>query len=206
MKKGMLCTAAGLLFAGFGCTKTETAVVSQANKASYTVSASVGGAAMEAGPMSVTGETTASNSNTLTDAAFLAASASSNLLEIELGTLAAKLASNQEVKRFAQMMVEHHTKASEEQKTMAAQLNIALPSTMLPEHQALADKLKGKTGKDFDVSYMDLMETVHKQDIALFEAKSKSAESPVVKVFAAKTLLMLQSHYMAATRIEDKVD
>jgi predicted outer membrane protein len=51
----------------------------------------------------------------------------------------------------------------------------------MPVHQAMADRLMSKSGKDFDEAYMDLMETAHKLDIALFEVKSNRAENPSVQ-------------------------
>src|SRR6188472_3738223 len=44
--------------------------------------------------------------------------------EIELGRMAAQKASNPEVKRFAQMMVDDHTKAGAELKQVAAKYNV----------------------------------------------------------------------------------
>lgn len=142
----------------------------------------------------------------MTDAAFMMTAASSNMLEIQAGKLAVQSASNAEVKKFAQMMVDHHTRASKEQMALATQMKITLPKTLMPMHQELLDKLKGKTGKEFDESYMDAMETAHKMDVAMFQMKSTRAETPTVKALATKTLPMLKSHQEMATKIEDLVD
>lgn len=143
---------------------------------------------------------------TMQDPVFLMTAASSNLLEIQMGQLATQKSTNAEVKRFGQMMVDHHTKATQELKTVATPLGVTLPQTMMPVHQAMADKLMNKSGKDFDEDYMDAMETAHKMDIAMFEVKSNAAETPTVKAFATKTLPMLRSHEKMANEIEKKVD
>ncbi|WP_169788169.1 DUF4142 domain-containing protein [Rufibacter tibetensis] len=142
----------------------------------------------------------------MTDAMFMMTAASSNMFEIQAGKLATQSASSPEVKKFAQMMVDHHTRASKEQMTLATQMKITLPKTLMPPHQALMDKLQGKTGKAFDEDYMDVMETAHKMDIAMFTMKSTNAETPSVKALAAKTLPMLKTHQEQATKIEDMVD
>ncbi|MGY2132116.1 DUF4142 domain-containing protein [Hymenobacter sp. HD11105] len=144
--------------------------------------------------------------STMQDPVFLLNAASSNMLEIQAGKLASQQASNAEVKKFAQMMVSHHTKATQELKAVATPLGVTMPETMMPVHQAMADRLKSKTGKDFDEAYMDLMETAHKMDIAMFEVKSKAADSPTVQAFATKTLPMLRSHHTMADNIEKKAD
>jgi putative membrane protein len=143
---------------------------------------------------------------TMKDPVFLINAASSNLLEIQAGKMASQQATKSEVKQYAQMMVSHHTQTTQELKNVATPLGVTLPQTMIPVHQAMADRLANKTGKDFDEAYMDLMETAHKMDIAMFEVKSKAAETPTVKGFATRTLPMLRSHETMAGKIEKKVD
>ncbi|WP_188558825.1 DUF4142 domain-containing protein [Hymenobacter glacieicola] len=144
--------------------------------------------------------------STMQDPVFLMTAASSNLLEIQMGQMAAQKAANADVKKFGQMMVDHHTRATQELKTVATPLGVTLPQTMMPVHQAMADKLMAKSGKDFDEEYMDAMETAHKMDVAMFEVKSNAAETPTVKAFATKTLPMLRSHEKLASELEKKVD
>jgi putative membrane protein len=143
---------------------------------------------------------------TMEDPTFLLTAASSNLLEIQTGQLASQQATNADVKKFAQMMVSHHTKATQQLQSVATPLGVTMPQAMMPVHQAMADQLANKTGKGFDEAYMDLMETAHKMDIAMFEVKSKSAQTPAVKTFATNTLPMLRSHATLANNVEKKVD
>lgn len=143
---------------------------------------------------------------TMQDPVFLMTAASSNLLEIQSGRMALQKSTNADVKKFGQMMIDHHTKATQEMQTVATPLGVTLPQIMMPVHQAMADKLAAKSGKDFDEEYMDMMETAHQMDIAMFEVKSKAAEAPAVKAFATKTLPMLRSHRSMAGDIEKKVD
>ncbi len=142
----------------------------------------------------------------LDDATFMMTAASSNMLEIELGKMAAQKATDPQVKEFAKMMVEHHTKASQEMKSMASQMGLTLPTALMPMHQQMVDKLSQKSSDNFDESYMDTMETAHKMDIAMFEAKTNNAESDDVKSFASKTLPQLKKHQEKASTIEDTVD
>jgi putative membrane protein len=143
---------------------------------------------------------------TMQDPVFLMTAASSNLLELQLGQAAAQRASNADVKRFAQMMVDHHTKATQQLKSVATPLGVTMPQTMMPIHQAMADKVLAKSGKEFDEAYMDAMETAHRMDVAMFEVKDKAADTPTVKSFATQTLPMLRSHEKMADELEKKVD
>jgi putative membrane protein len=59
------------------------------------------------------------------DTDFAIEAADGGMLEVELGKVAQQKASSAEVKKFAQMMVDDHTKANDELKALAAQKNIS---------------------------------------------------------------------------------
>jgi putative membrane protein len=90
--------------------------------------------------------------------------ATANIAEVELGRMALDKAVNPDVKKFAQMMVDDHTKANEELTALASQNNIAVPSGLDDKHNDLRDKLAQKTGADFDKDYIDAMVGGH-QDV-----------------------------------------
>ncbi|MCB2408563.1 DUF4142 domain-containing protein [Hymenobacter lucidus] len=177
--------------------------------ATGTTAGSMSGTGMAAGSASAPGtdmNAFMASFATMQDPTFLMTAASSNMLEIQMGKLAVQKSANAEVKKFGQMMVDHHTKATQELKTVAVPLGVTLPQTLMPIHQTMADQLTGKSGKAFDEAYMDAMEAAHKMDVAMFEVKSKGAETPTVQSFATKTLPMLRSHHTMANEIEKKVD
>jgi putative membrane protein len=64
------------------------------------------------------------------DSSFATKAAQGGIAEVELGKLATEHASNDSVKRFAEQMVDDHTKANDELKTLAAGKGMNLPTTM----------------------------------------------------------------------------
>lgn len=94
-----------------------------------------------------------------------------NMAEIDLGRLAADRAADPEVKKFAQMMVDEHTKAGDTLKTLASQQNIEVPAEVDKKHQDLREKLAGKQGLDFDREYMDAMVDGHNDFIDKLESR-----------------------------------
>jgi putative membrane protein len=88
-----------------------------------------------------------------------------NMAEIELGRLAAERGANPEVKKFGQMMIDDHTKAGDQLKSVASQHSIEVPSQLDDKHNKLRDKLSKLQGADFDREYMDAMVDGH-QDVA----------------------------------------
>ncbi|WP_066829170.1 DUF4142 domain-containing protein [Rufibacter ruber] len=220
MKKTMLMIAAGAMMFTAACTSTDTSTDTASTAETATATDAAMGTTGTADATAGTTGTTSSAGTTgtmgtdadvttvtdLDDPAFMMNAASANMLEIELGRMAVQNAANADVKKYGQMMVDHHSKANQEAMALAKQLNIQLPTTLMPMHQAMVDKLKGKTGKDFDEDFMDIMETSHKMTIAMFEAKSNNAQNAQVKALATKMLPQLRSHLEMATKLEDTVD
>jgi putative membrane protein len=139
------------------------------------------------------------------DADFAVEAASGGMMEVQLGTLALTKATSPDVKSFAQMMVDDHTKANNELKSLAQQKNITLPTTLDDEHQRKFDNLNEKTGEDFDKDYIDLMVKDHKEDVRKFEDEGKDGKDADLKSWASGKVATLRHHLEEAQRIQDVV-
>lgn len=140
------------------------------------------------------------------DTEFMNEAASGGMMEVELGQLAANKAVSADVKKFAKMMVDDHTKANNELKSLAAQKGITLPAMLMEKHQKMVNDLTAKTGKEFDKEYMNMMVDDHKEDIDAFEKAADKGNDADVKAFAAKTLPTLKHHLEMAEQTEKKTD
>ncbi|HYE54674.1 MAG TPA: DUF4142 domain-containing protein [Chitinophagaceae bacterium] len=135
------------------------------------------------------------------DSVFVMESASSGMMEVQLGNQAQQKAMSQRVKDFGAMMVRDHTKANEELKAIATAKNYRMPDSLMPKHRRHVDHLNGLTGEEFDREYIRMMVEAHKDDIDEFEDASKKAKDADVKAFAAKNLPILRMHRDSATAI-----
>lgn len=140
------------------------------------------------------------------DTEFLTEAASGGMMEVELGQLAANKAVSADVKNFAKMMVDDHTKANNELKSLAAQKGITLPAMLMEKHQKMVNDLTTKIGKEFDKEYMNMMVDDHKKDIDAFEKAADKGNDADIKAFAAKTLPTLKRHLQMAEQTEKKTD
>ncbi|RKD18693.1 hypothetical protein BCY91_15285 [Pelobium manganitolerans] len=136
---------------------------------------------------------------------FLTEAASGGMMEVELGKLAQEKSANQQVKDFGNMMVTEHSKANDELKQLAMSKNVSLPDAPLPKHQDEIDKLKEKSGVDFDKAYIDLMVSDHKNDIDDFQDIVDNGKDQGITTFATKTLPVLKKHLEAAQSIKDQL-
>ncbi len=124
--------------------------------------------------------------------------AQGGMAEVELGNLAVERARNADVKSFAQRMVDDHSKAHDELKSLAGRKNWTLPSTLDHQHQMLKDRLSKLRDDAFDREYMKEMVKDHNHDVAMFRHYADHGDDPDLKAWAGKTLPTLEEHQAMA--------
>src|SRR6184192_625077 len=127
------------------------------------------------------------------DKAFIKDAAKGGMMEVAMGRVAEKNATNSEVKTFGARMVKDHGKANEDLKGIAKEENVDWP----------AEKEAGKWKSDKD--YMDAMVKDHEKDLAAFETEAKNGSDPDVKSFASKTAKTVREHLGMAKEIDAKL-
>ena len=140
-----------------------------------------------------------------TSSDFAVKAADAGLAEINAGEIAQQKAQDQRVKDFAAMMVQEHTKANEELKSIAANKNITLPTAPGEDHLENIADLNGYTGAEFDQEYTDMMVRDHEKTIDLFEDAAESSEDAELKAFASKTLPSLKKHLEQAETLQESL-
>lgn len=141
----------------------------------------------------------------MADQHFMDKAAQGGMAEVKLGQLAKEHASNQAVKDFGQRMVDDHSKANDELKSLAGQKNVTLPAEIDARDQATYDHLSKLNGAAFDRAYMRDMVADHRKDIADFQKEANSGHDADVKAWTAKTLPVLQTHLSLAESAEKQV-
>jgi len=127
------------------------------------------------------------------DKAFIKDAAKGGMMEVAMGRVAEKNATNSEVKTFGARMVKDHGKANEDLKGIAKEENVDWP----------AEKEAGKWKSDKD--YMDAIVKDHEKDLAAFEKEAKNGSDPDVKSFASKTAKTVREHLKMAKEIDAKL-
>ena len=125
--------------------------------------------------------------------------------EVILGKLAMQRSRNEDVRKFAQRMIDDHTKANNELTLLVSDLRIAVPDRPLPDQEKLLAKLHGDDLKDFDREYMEHMVKGHEAAVKLFEDASKDLKNERLKEFATKMLPTIKDHYKMAKEVQAKV-
>lgn len=139
------------------------------------------------------------------DATFLAHAAQTNLLEIELGRLAQKNATSEQVRELGKEMETAHAKAQEDLVALAAKKQVTLPEMMSEDGTECYQKLVKKTGTEFEREYCDKTVDGHEKTLKKFERASDKAEDAEIKGWATSMLPELRAHLEHATTCKKNV-
>jgi putative membrane protein len=161
----------------------------------------IGGLAMAQDPAKTKDRSTAETAgetnrmqNMSNDRTFVMNAAIGGMAEVEMGKLAAEKATDPRVKQFGQKMVDDHSKANDDLKTVATQQKIDVPVSLDSKHQATIDRLSKLSGTAFDRAYVKEMVKDHDEDVKEFHKQSQNGQDSAVRDFASKTLPTLQEH------------
>jgi len=139
------------------------------------------------------------------DTDFAVEIADASMLEVQLGQLAVANASSSEVKQLGQTMIDDHTKANEELKTLAQQKNITLPGALSDESQKHYEDLAKKTGTDFDKEYTDMMVKGHKHVLDKLKKEAEKGNDADVKAWASGKISTIEHHLMMSENAQKAV-
>jgi putative membrane protein len=141
------------------------------------------------------------------DRDFVTMAASSSMMEVEASKMALEKSKNEEVRKFAQRMVDDHSKASEELRSMAGSAGMTeMPSAMVQVHASHMDRLRALGGQEFDREYAaQVGVAAHTEAVDLFEGASRDASNPDVRQFAEQKLPALRDHLEHAQKLAKSV-
>jgi putative membrane protein len=162
------------------------------------------------------------------DEKFIKDACRGNHMEVQMGKLGVQKAQSDQVKQYAQRLIDDHTKADTELKQLASSKGLTLPSEKVAgtsedysdrtrvreksdtdaeshkEHAGLK-KLEGLSGTEFDREFVRMAVKDHENDIKEFEKASQKADDAQVKAFAAKALPTLREHLSQAKSLQSQI-
>lgn len=122
-----------------------------------------------------------------------------NIAEIEAGKLAQSKSKNEQVRTFAQQMIDDHTKAQGELQQLADSKGVKLPTEPDSKHKAAIKKLGSLSGAAFDKSYMKQGGiNDHKQTHDLLQRVQNKASDAELKALAQKMTPTVEQHLKMA--------
>jgi len=136
------------------------------------------------------------------DRQFITQAAQGGMAEVQLGQLALKRASSNQVKKYAQQMINDHTRANKQLMALATKRGVTPPTTIGSRYEAVRARLSKLSGRNFDQAYMNEAGIkAHAEQETLYRSQSQQGQDPQLKAFAAKTLPVVQGHLRMAQKI-----
>jgi putative membrane protein len=135
----------------------------------------------------------------LTAPTYLQTAASSDLFEIQSSELALQRSQNAAIRAFARMLIEDHTRMSNElRRTAAATTGLTAPAaTLLPRHAALLSQLQ-HASRNFDVAYRDAQVASHQAALTLHRNYARSGDHASLRAVAARAAPVVEEHLSEA--------
>jgi putative membrane protein len=126
------------------------------------------------------------------------------MAEVQMAQLALQKSNNDDVKQFAQKMVDDHTKLGDQMKEMAQQLHLKPPDSPSSKEKATLIKLQALSGDEFDKAYIKEMVKDHQQDDKEFKQEAKNTPSPGMKEVVTQDEQIISHHLEMIEQIAQK--
>lgn len=118
-----------------------------------------------------------------------------NMAEVEAGRLAQGKSNNEQVRHFAQQMIDDHGKALDEIKQLAQAKGVALPTELDTVHKRMAGRMAAQSGDAFDRAYLERAGVYeHKRTHDMLRKAQSRAKDPDLKALVARTLPVVEQH------------
>ena len=128
--------------------------------------------------------------------------AQANLAEIETGRIALDKSKDEQVRKFAQQMIDDHTTAMKDVQQLAQTKGFTLPDGPDMKHKTVATALKALTGDTFDKQYMSQAGVGdHRKTHELLQKTQRDAKDPDLKALATKMLPVVHGHLTEAEQM-----
>lgn len=147
---------------------------------------------------------------------FRAKATASDAFEILSSKIALTHATNPDLKMFAQMMIDDHTKSTNQLVALGGISKASLKAKKKPgangkyvsnalidtDHANELNSLNSKSNDDFNTTYIDDQVKGHEDAVSLLEDYSKNGDNAKLKAFAASILPTVKMHLAKAQGLQ----
>lgn len=135
-------------------------------------------------------------------APFMAIAGQADVFEITSSQVALQRSRDGEVRAFAAMLIDHHTRTT---NTLLAQAKAAgltpPPAALSPRRVALIDRLYAAAPADFDRVYLAQQVPAHEEALAVHTAYAGGGDTPQLREAATSAIPFVRQHLDAARRL-----
>ncbi len=121
-----------------------------------------------------------------TDKKFVMEAAQGGNFELASAKLAAQKASSQDVKQYAQKLVDDHEQLDPQLKSFASEHQVAIPEGMKAGDKSTMMKLKNLSGNSFDTAYLKSAKKINSEDMREEQKELDNTQNAQLKALVQK--------------------
>lgn len=140
-------------------------------------------------------------SNQTADELFITAAAQVDVYEIGSSRLAVERAESQEVRDFAQRLIDDHTNTTQQLIAIAEELGVTPETETTAMNQLMLNHLQTLEGAAFEHAYLEQQVLAHEAAVGTFTIASDAVEDQALRDFVAENLPSLQEHLQMAQQM-----
>lgn len=135
------------------------------------------------------------------DRMFLRRATEAGIADVKFSQLALEKSLSDDVKSFAQKMIDDHARLNENLARVADQMGFTLPKQMNKTNEAEYSKLQALTGSDFDTAYLALMVKDHHRAMRIFRLESNTVNDPSLREAVADGEHIIHGHLVTVNKL-----
>ena len=131
--------------------------------------------------------------------------AASDLFEIQSSQIALQASQNPETRRYAQMLINHHTQTTATLMAAARSAGMTPPPPMLDARKAaMIEELRRTPRERFDMVYFMQQMPAHQEALALHSTYAQGGDNPALRGAAAAAVPLVQQHLTEAQAMHSR--
>jgi putative membrane protein len=127
------------------------------------------------------------------------------MTDLQLAHLALAHAIAEPVRNFAIHLIEDCTRMLLEIARIATRTNLPVPKSLDAEHEHILQRMREKTGSDFDVAFLERIALHHRQAITLFK-RGQTIQNPEISALASRVLATVEARIKMNRLLSGSVD
>ena len=135
---------------------------------------------------------------------FIASAALECMTEVQLGRLAIDLGGAESLRHFAHAMIDVYEKGTADIARVAARKGLPMPDSLDAEHQQFVERMREKSGPDFDLAYTGRIIDRHESAVTFFK-RGQRIKDPEISALASRSLSMLETRHRKTNSLRESI-
>jgi putative membrane protein len=187
----------------FGASVASAQSTQNSSTGTQSTQGTQGATSQPANTTATTGRSAASGTVSRADKKLMVEMAQANLAEIEAAHIAQSKTQNDQVRNFAQQMIDDHTRALQDLQQLAQAKGVTLPTEADSKHKKMGQKMRAMSGASFDRRYMAQSGVSdHKKTDSLLRRVQSRASDPDLKALAARLQPVVEQHLNSVQQLQ----